>query len=90
MRAGEIQPNKLVIFDIDDTLVRTDTKVGVVKDGKVTGDSCSIDRPASSVRIIRGKVNLRIGSGGKAATKHVGLVKNRQVGVVAGSKSREV
>ena len=27
--------NKLVIFDIDDTLVKTDTKVDVVKDGKV-------------------------------------------------------
>lgn len=36
MRAGEIQPNKLVIFDIDDTLVKTDTKVNVVKDGHVT------------------------------------------------------
>lgn len=35
MRAGEIQPNKLVIFDIDDTLVKTDTKVGVMKDGKL-------------------------------------------------------
>jgi len=35
MRANEIQPNKLVIFDIDDTLVKTDTKVNVVKDGKV-------------------------------------------------------
>ena len=35
MRAGEIKPNKLVIFDIDDTLVKTDTKVGVIKDGEV-------------------------------------------------------
>jgi hypothetical protein len=35
MRAKEIQPNKLVIFDIDDTLVKTDTKVNVIKDGKV-------------------------------------------------------
>ena len=35
MRAEEIKPNKLVIFDIDDTLVKTDTKVNVVKDGKV-------------------------------------------------------
>lgn len=35
MRAGEIQPKKLVIFDIDDTLVKTDTKVGVIKNGKV-------------------------------------------------------
>lgn len=35
MRAGEIKPNKLVIFDIDDTLVKTDTKVNVIKDGKI-------------------------------------------------------
>jgi len=35
MRASEIQPNKLVIFDIDDTLVHTQTKVHVIKDGKV-------------------------------------------------------
>ena len=35
MKFGEIRPNKLVIFDIDDTLVKTDTKVGVIKDGKV-------------------------------------------------------
>lgn len=35
MRAEEIKPNKLVIFDIDDTLVKTDTKVNVVRDGKV-------------------------------------------------------
>lgn len=35
MRAREIQPNKLVIFDIDDTLVKTDTKVNVIKDGRV-------------------------------------------------------
>jgi predicted chitinase len=35
MRASEIQPNKLVIFDIDDTLVHTQTKVHVVKDGQV-------------------------------------------------------
>lgn len=35
MKASEIQPNKLVIFDIDDTLVKTDTKVGVVRNGKV-------------------------------------------------------
>lgn len=35
MRATEIQPNKLVIFDIDDTLVKTDTKVNVIKDGNV-------------------------------------------------------
>ncbi len=35
MRAKEIQPKKLVIFDIDDTLVNTQTKVHVVKDGEV-------------------------------------------------------
>lgn len=36
MRADEIQPKKLVIFDIDDTLVHTATKVKVIKDGRVT------------------------------------------------------
>jgi FMN phosphatase YigB (HAD superfamily) len=36
MRAKEFQPNKLVIFDIDDTLVHTQTKVHVVRDGEVT------------------------------------------------------
>ena len=36
MRAQEFTPNKLVIFDIDDTLVHTQTKVHVVKDGQVT------------------------------------------------------
>jgi FMN phosphatase YigB (HAD superfamily) len=36
MRAKEFQPKKLVIFDIDDTLVHTQTKVHVVKDGQVT------------------------------------------------------
>jgi FMN phosphatase YigB (HAD superfamily) len=36
MRAREIQSRKLVIFDIDDTLVHTQTKVHVVKDGRVT------------------------------------------------------
>jgi hypothetical protein len=35
MRAREIQPRKLVIFDIDDTLVHTQTKVHVIKDGQV-------------------------------------------------------
>lgn len=35
MRANEFTPNKLVIFDIDDTLVHTQTKVHVVKDGQV-------------------------------------------------------
>ena len=34
MRAQEFANTKLVIFDIDDTLVNTDTKVGVVRDGK--------------------------------------------------------
>lgn len=36
MRAKEFAPKKLVIFDIDDTLVHTQTKVHVVKDGQVT------------------------------------------------------
>jgi hypothetical protein len=36
MRASEFQPSKLVIFDIDDTLVHTQTKVNVIKDGQVT------------------------------------------------------
>ena len=35
MRAQEFTPSKLVIFDIDDTLVHTQTKVHVVKDGQV-------------------------------------------------------
>jgi len=35
MRYKEIKPKKLVIFDIDDTLVNTSTKVNVIKDGKV-------------------------------------------------------
>jgi FMN phosphatase YigB (HAD superfamily) len=35
MRAGEFQNSKLVIFDIDDTLVNTDTKVNVVRDGQI-------------------------------------------------------
>ncbi len=35
MRASEFTNTKLVIFDIDDTLVNTDTKVGVVRDGRV-------------------------------------------------------
>ena len=34
MRAVEIQPRKLVIFDIDDTLVHTQTTVQVIKDGR--------------------------------------------------------
>jgi FMN phosphatase YigB (HAD superfamily) len=36
MRAQEFTPSKLVIFDIDDTLVHTQTKVNVIKDGQVT------------------------------------------------------
>jgi FMN phosphatase YigB (HAD superfamily) len=36
VRASEFSPRKLVIFDIDDTLVHTQTKVHVVKDGQVT------------------------------------------------------
>lgn len=35
MRASEFQQSKLVIFDIDDTLVHTQTKVHVIKDGQV-------------------------------------------------------
>jgi FMN phosphatase YigB (HAD superfamily) len=35
MRAHEFQPSKLVIFDIDDTLVHTQTKVHVIRDGQV-------------------------------------------------------
>ena len=43
MRASEIQPKKLVIFDIDDTLVNTQTKVHVIKDGKVVNSLNSHD-----------------------------------------------
>ena len=43
MRFNEIKTKKLVIFDIDDTLVRTDTKVNVVKDGKVIDKLSSHD-----------------------------------------------
>ena len=43
MRASEIQPKKLVIFDIDDTLVNTQTKVHVVKDGKIVNSLNSHD-----------------------------------------------
>jgi FMN phosphatase YigB (HAD superfamily) len=43
MRAQEFTPNKLVIFDIDDTLVHTQTKVHVVKDGQVTKELNSHD-----------------------------------------------
>jgi hypothetical protein len=35
MKANEISPKKLVVFDIDDTLVHTQTKVHVIKDGEV-------------------------------------------------------
>lgn len=34
MRAQDIQPRKLVIFDIDDTLVHTQTRVHVIKNGQ--------------------------------------------------------
>jgi hypothetical protein len=43
MRASEFQPSKLVIFDIDDTLVHTQTKVNVIKDGRVTRELNSHD-----------------------------------------------
>jgi pyrimidine deaminase RibD-like protein len=36
MRVKEFEPRKLVIFDIDDTLVHTQTKVHVVSNGQVT------------------------------------------------------
>ena len=35
MKLQEIEPRKLVIFDIDDTLVHTQTKVHVIKDGQI-------------------------------------------------------
>lgn len=43
MRANEISPKKLVIFDIDDTLVQTQTKVHVIKDGEVINSLNSHD-----------------------------------------------
>jgi predicted chitinase/FMN phosphatase YigB (HAD superfamily) len=43
MRAFEIQPKKLVVFDIDDTLVNTQTKVHVIKDGEVVNSLNSHD-----------------------------------------------
>ena len=43
MRAQEFTPSKLVIFDIDDTLVHTQTKVNVVKDGQVAKELNSHD-----------------------------------------------
>ena len=43
MRVQEFQPKKLVIFDIDDTLVHTQTKVHVVKDGQVIKELNSHD-----------------------------------------------
>jgi hypothetical protein len=43
MRAKEFSPNKLVIFDIDDTLVHTQTKVRVMRDGKVVKELNSHD-----------------------------------------------
>jgi FMN phosphatase YigB (HAD superfamily) len=41
MKASEISPKKLVVFDIDDTLVHTQTKVQVIKEGEVI-DSLNI------------------------------------------------
>jgi predicted chitinase/FMN phosphatase YigB (HAD superfamily) len=43
MRASEITPKKLVVFDIDDTLVHTQTKVHVVKDGRIVNSLNSHD-----------------------------------------------
>jgi FMN phosphatase YigB (HAD superfamily) len=43
MRASEIQPKKLIVFDIDDTLVHTQTKVHVIKDNKVVNSLNSHD-----------------------------------------------
>jgi predicted chitinase len=43
MRASEIQPKKLVVFDIDDTLVYTQTKVHVIKDGATVNSLNSHD-----------------------------------------------
>jgi FMN phosphatase YigB (HAD superfamily) len=43
MRASEISPKKLVVFDIDDTLVHTQTKVHVVKDGEIVNSLNSHD-----------------------------------------------
>ncbi len=43
MRASEFQSRKLVIFDIDNTLVHTQTKVRVINDGKVVKELNSHD-----------------------------------------------
>ena len=43
MRYRDIEPKKLVVFDIDDTLVHTQTKVHVVKDGNVVNSLNSHD-----------------------------------------------
>jgi hypothetical protein len=43
MKASEIEPRKLVVFDIDDTLVHTQTKVHVIKDGEVVDSLNSHD-----------------------------------------------
>jgi putative chitinase len=43
MKASEIQPKKLVVFDIDDTLVNTQTKVHVIRDGKIVNSLNSHD-----------------------------------------------
>ena len=43
MRVHEFEPKKLVVFDIDDTLVNTQTKVHVIKDGEVVDSLNSHD-----------------------------------------------
>lgn len=43
MKAREISPKKLVVFDIDDTLVHTQTKVHVIKDGEIINSLNSHD-----------------------------------------------
>jgi len=43
MRVHEFEPKKLVVFDIDDTLVHTQTKVHVIKDGEVVDSLNSHD-----------------------------------------------
>jgi FMN phosphatase YigB (HAD superfamily) len=43
MRDAEIKPKKLVVFDIDDTLVHTQTRVHVVKDGEIVNSLNSHD-----------------------------------------------
>jgi putative chitinase len=43
MKAKEISPKKLVVFDIDDTLVHTQTKVHVIKNGEIVDSLNSHD-----------------------------------------------